>query len=762
MPETNLNEQDKYRYYAFVSYKREDEEWAKWLQHKLEHYKLPSNLNGRTDLPKEIRPIFKDTSELNPGNLPQQIHDALEQSRYLIVICSPRSANSEWVNREVETFIDMGRTDKIIPFIIEGSAFSKNPDKECFPQALRNLPAEKEILGANINEMGRDAAAVKVVAQMFGLRFDELWQRYEREKRRKRTFVFAGITLLLLAAIFITSWIRKQRKEIQEEKWTKMENESKYVSGMANELTDKGLSFGAQYLLLRVLPADLCSPDFPYTPEAEKALRYAIMNNTIPIGDAFDVEYSPDGKRILMVKSDTIQILDMEKGGSPRFLSCIRSAIVARYSPDGKRIVVGSTNIFDKKLDEEVKGFVQLIDAETGMEIQTMETLGEVFSVAFSPEGKRVVSVSDNSHGLTKGLLQIWEVETGKELLRKERPYSFEVARDVAQFSPDGQRILTFFHDTVSVIDAQTGKVRLALEMEDKSDVSYACYSPDGNKIVSCSHDGQLTFWDAKTGRMLTTEKNEKPFWSSSIAFDGVAKQMVVASFDLKIVDSLGATHRVLGSEFCDDGYSKVKFSPDGRYLLTIYEDGYTGFHGDVKMWSVGDSVCIIDGLDSGRPPISFSPDGKQILPTSFENLRIFSPDGKSVISLLSVEGDGSLPTPINIKDVSTGELIRQLVGHGASVDYAEFSPDGKWIVSVSSYEGLVKVWDVESGGEIASFDGYAATFSPDCRKLALAMPGNKIRIIPFLPLQDLINQTRERFKDHPLTHEERRMCGLK
>ena len=58
------------KFYAFISYKREDERWARWLQHRLEHYRLPANLNGRTDLPKEIRPIFRDTSELLPGNLP--------------------------------------------------------------------------------------------------------------------------------------------------------------------------------------------------------------------------------------------------------------------------------------------------------------------------------------------------------------------------------------------------------------------------------------------------------------------------------------------------------------------------------------------------------------------------------------------------------------------------------------------------------------------------------------------------------------------
>lgn len=59
--------ENKFKYYAFISYKREDEEWAKWLQHKLEHYKLPSNLNGRTDLPKEIRLIFRNLSDLVGG-----------------------------------------------------------------------------------------------------------------------------------------------------------------------------------------------------------------------------------------------------------------------------------------------------------------------------------------------------------------------------------------------------------------------------------------------------------------------------------------------------------------------------------------------------------------------------------------------------------------------------------------------------------------------------------------------------------------------
>ena len=84
--------------------------------------------------------------------------------------------------KEIEEFISMGKTDKIFPFIIDGKAFSKDENEECFPPSLRNLPKKDERLGGNINEMGRDAAVVKTIAGMLDLAFDTLWQRYEKEK----------------------------------------------------------------------------------------------------------------------------------------------------------------------------------------------------------------------------------------------------------------------------------------------------------------------------------------------------------------------------------------------------------------------------------------------------------------------------------------------------------------------------------------------------------------------------------------------------
>ena len=208
-------EQNQKHYYAFISYKREDEKWAKWLQHKLEHYRFPTNLNGRTDLPKNIRPTFRDVTDLEPGILSEKIDAALRDSQWLIVICSPRSAKSPWVCKEAQTFIDLGRADHIIPFIIEGIPQSNNPVTECYPEAILHMPKEQELLGANINEMGRDAAKIKVVSRMFGLKFDTLWQRHEREQRKRRGLIYSLIAIFIIFLLMVSGYIWKSRHELQ-------------------------------------------------------------------------------------------------------------------------------------------------------------------------------------------------------------------------------------------------------------------------------------------------------------------------------------------------------------------------------------------------------------------------------------------------------------------------------------------------------------------------------------------------------------------
>ena len=111
---------EAYRYFAFVSYSSKDAKIAKSLQRRLETYKLPTTLRNELEaergvkFPKRLSPIFRDMTDLEASVLGRSIRRELEDSKFLIVVCSPNSATSAWVNQEVENFILMGRYDRII------------------------------------------------------------------------------------------------------------------------------------------------------------------------------------------------------------------------------------------------------------------------------------------------------------------------------------------------------------------------------------------------------------------------------------------------------------------------------------------------------------------------------------------------------------------------------------------------------------------------------------------------------------------------
>ena len=449
-------------YYAFISYKREDEKWAKRLQHKLEHYHLPANVRkDNPSLPLSIRPVFKDTSELAAGVLADEIHAALDISKYLIVICSPRAAQSKWVGKEVQTFIDMGRSDKIIPFVIGGKPFSENPEEECFPSALLNLPKEQELLGVNINEMGRDAAVVKVVARMFGLKFDALWQRYEREQKKKMYLIVGtalligtvGLGLFLYYRMLNNTIFEKnqvlletisdrdsaleqvredsvimakhleriqndslilemqkdsillQKDEIAQERdnvlkanWRILETRARAVSKTAIDLTTRGEAVRGIAMIMRITPKDMYKPNTPFVPEMERALRTA--HDSLEYGLSYD-SFVSCKKHLGIIMSGT-------------------------FSNNGKYVFTGSN---DK--------YARVWDTETGEEFSNMRMLhnGSVSDICISPNDSFIVTTQ---YGLGPDSLFLWAIQGGKIV----RVRSLGEGQ-CPSFSPDGKFLFT-------------------------------------------------------------------------------------------------------------------------------------------------------------------------------------------------------------------------------------------------------------------------------------------------------------------------------
>ena len=195
---------DSFKYFAFISYNAKDTDWGKRLQKKLEHYKMPSTLcNEHGWKRRPINPVFFAPTDIQPGGLSNELQERLKASNHLIVICSPNSAKSTWVGKEIEFFHSLGRTQNIHFFIVDGTPHSGDPATECFNPVIDKLGLP-EILGANIHEkvyrwpwLNKERAYVQLISKLLGVEFDAIWQRHKRQLIRNATiWVLGGLAVI--------------------------------------------------------------------------------------------------------------------------------------------------------------------------------------------------------------------------------------------------------------------------------------------------------------------------------------------------------------------------------------------------------------------------------------------------------------------------------------------------------------------------------------------------------------------------------------
>jgi len=305
--------EQQYTYYAFVSYRSSDEKWAKWLQEKIEGYRLPTTIqHENTDLPKSrLRPCFRYHTDIQPNELKTELRNKLEQSKYLLVICSPRSAQSPWVGAEIDTFVELGRRNRIIPIIVEGRPYSNDPATECYnPSLLKHFPhsddinQDREILGVNIHEEGsgsaymkRERAVMQVVSRMLNVSFDRIWQRQKR--RIIRRAVFSVIGALLVLASLLAVWIMNQpfnsRVTLYEsspavEALPPMHNAVVTLTLPDEERTDTIRSFDEE-VLFRYLPARLKNQEVAVHVEAPD---YLPLDTIVMLNDILSLPLARD------------------------------------------------------------------------------------------------------------------------------------------------------------------------------------------------------------------------------------------------------------------------------------------------------------------------------------------------------------------------------------------------------------------------------------------------------------------------------------
>lgn len=215
MTEQKMMQEQEFKYYAFISYNSKDTVWGKRVQRKLEHYRMPATLCSERGWKRTpIRPVFFAPTDIQPGGLTDELQERLKASRNLIVICSPNSAQSDWVGKEIEFFHSLGRTENIHFFIVDGKPHSGNSETECFNPVIDKLGLP-EILGANIHErnyrwpwLNKERAYVQLVSKLLGVEFDAIWQRHKRLLLRRALAWLLGIAAVIAALVAV--WIGNQ------------------------------------------------------------------------------------------------------------------------------------------------------------------------------------------------------------------------------------------------------------------------------------------------------------------------------------------------------------------------------------------------------------------------------------------------------------------------------------------------------------------------------------------------------------------------
>lgn len=214
-----MNDNNTFKYFAFISYSSKDNSWGKRVQQKLESYRMPASLCSDHGWErKPMKPVFFAPTDIQPGGLTEELQDRLRASRNLIVICSPHSAQSEWVGREIEYFHSLGRTNNIHFFIIDGIPHSGDDKTECFNPIIERI-GMPEILGANIHEkvsrwpwINEERAYVQLITKLLGVEFDSIWQRHKRMMIEKAVAWCIG-ALAIIAALF-SIWICNQPVDV--------------------------------------------------------------------------------------------------------------------------------------------------------------------------------------------------------------------------------------------------------------------------------------------------------------------------------------------------------------------------------------------------------------------------------------------------------------------------------------------------------------------------------------------------------------------
>ena len=471
-----------YKYDAFISYRHTELDMyvAENLIKQLEADKLPKSVAKKLAGKKtKIKRVFRDREELPlTNNLEEPIVEALKNSEWLLVICSPRLPESVWCKKEIETFISLRGRDHVLAVLIEGEPSDSFPEELLYkivevetPDGTTELIRETvEPLAADFR--GKDGAdkkgvakamkteILRVLAAMFGVEYDDLRQR-QKERKMRRIMTASLLVTAVCLAFGIYSTMTASRIKAQNER---IELQSTQILKQSQDIQSKS--------------EEILKQNDEITKQNEAlALRQALTLAEQAAG------YYESGDRENAAKTALEALTECD-------------GIEMPYTPEAEYVLAGSTGAYDTGQD--YKATYQY------------EMSGKIEYMDISPDG-RVVALIDAT-----GNLVLYDLEKREELGSVIKRDSNDLYNNQQVFLQGDRLAYVDLNHKIAIYDTKEKKVIQKLEPDYVSGV-YA--DQEGKYLVVKESFDEFVLYEGDTLQNIATIPGQNIFYDSCYVF---------------------------------------------------------------------------------------------------------------------------------------------------------------------------------------------------------------------------------------------------
>lgn len=622
------------KYDAFISYSHAEDnaEIAEALHKKLEHYRIPSQIQKITGK-KKIERVFRDKEELPlSANLTENIYTALDNSEYLIVLCSPESRASQWVQREIEYFAGVHGKERIFAVLIKGEPEDVFPPILCEKTEIKTdingqnyiITEPVEPLAADVRGYSKkerlkklDAEFLRLIAGILQCPYDELKQRHQ-EYRMK--IAIAAMSAVMFLGIAFGMYSAYQRNQVNTAYQQSLINQMKNLSEESERYLDGGDRISALKTALEVQPEGQSSIH-PIVPEQIYALNKALYTYQHSSNYIYKPEkmktmdgavtevngFSPDGNLFFALDSfgqayfyDTATEKVVWKINAEKVFETIgENFIWGKFN--GNHSIVMATEHYFVALDVEKQSCGEIVKTKKkNQKDQAMDLYKNKLAVCYKTkkENAQYDSISLFIYNMEKGELSetydyLSEKETNdpgelnevSKIAYSEKGNYLAVAKKrLGREVDEGQK------STVYIYDTQNGKI---IQKFSEKNVSKICFI-DEEAVAVIEYD--WIDYDMEVQEKIYSLKDGKALWQS--------EKMRTAVTMAEDTPTAGCVY--LGEAYIDSGtlYGIVGFSYAGNLILVkkgYWEIGFQRmFEADVVSIQRIDEYNFLIGLDNG------------------------------------------------------------------------------------------------------------------------------------------------------------------